>query len=205
VWTPRVDTHEYAAFFDRRHCKPIGEWRRNDDAPGGRSRPARPHAPKWVEQKEVRYFASVQRRAFIRSGSAVRINAVGLNRYSAMVLGIVRLLRADIGDGSGLVGCRVRYGARIGVLVGAQAGRGGWLEWRVRQTRPRSRQRPLAKAVDVPVHGGPRDGRACMTGSIRRVREPQASQCVRSRPIRTSRVMAVIGVGGFGDGPTTPK
>lgn len=46
-------------------------------------------------------FRAVERRVFIRSGPPVWINTVGLNRYSVMVLGIVRPPRPCSPDGCG--------------------------------------------------------------------------------------------------------
>jgi hypothetical protein len=60
-------------------------------------------------------------------------------------------------------------------------------------------------SIEEAVHGGPRDGRGAMTGSIRRVRAPQASQDVMSRAVRSISVTASIGTADTVGMPTTPK
>ena len=119
------------------------------------------------------------------------------------VLGIVRLQRVRIGDGCGLEASRDLDTTRP---ARAQA---SWIAWSQplrrssEQTDLRRHRWPLSTSIEDAVHGGPRDGAAAMTGSIRSIRAPQASQDVMSRAVLSISVSALIGAAA--GGATTPK
>ena len=122
-----------------------------------------------------------------------------------MVLGIVRLLCDRIRDGCGVVEPGARRVALRGAVETVRVAGGEGPEPWSGQTDSKSRRAVLSIRFTNQGHGGPRDACAATTGSTRRVRDPQASHFVRSRPIRARRVVAVIGIGGLDDALTMPK
>ena len=137
---------------------------------------------------------SAERRAIIRSALAVRIIAVGLNRYSVMVLGIVRLSWRLIVELWALAG-RAQHGERSEKgWDEARAGRVWRSESGAAHTAPRKRRSPPVESFGPTRHGGPRG--CCGVGnpsadSTVSMWEPHASQRSMSRPSRARKVATV--------------